>query len=83
MFVLGFYSVAIMGISRDKWHKRRKSGGRKEQLRKKRKFELGRPSAMTKLGPKRIHTVRVRGGAIKHRAMRLDTGTFSWASQVC
>jgi small subunit ribosomal protein S8e len=36
---------------------------------------------MTKLGPKRIHLLRVRGGAIKHRAMRLDSGNFSWGSE--
>ncbi len=36
---------------------------------------------MTKLGPRRIHTVRVRGGNLKFRAMRLDQGNFSWPSQ--
>ncbi|CAI2723999.1 unnamed protein product [Schistosoma spindalis] len=36
---------------------------------------------MTKLGPKRVHTVRVRGGNLKLRAMRLDQGNFSWPSQ--
>nr|CAH8825576.1 unnamed protein product [Trichobilharzia regenti] len=36
---------------------------------------------MTKLGPKRVHTVRVRGGNFKFRAMRLDQGNFSWPSQ--
>lgn len=52
--------------------------------RKKRKFEMGRQAAMTKLGPKRIHTVRVRGGNKKFRALRLDTGNFSWGSEgVC
>lgn len=39
----------ISGISRDKWHKRRKTGGRMTQIRKKRKFELGRPAANTKV----------------------------------
>ncbi|VDD83507.1 unnamed protein product [Mesocestoides corti] len=70
-----------MGIARDRIHKRSKTGGRRERNRKKRKFELGRPAAMTKLGPRRIHTVRVRGGNIKLRAMRLDQGNFSWPSQ--
>ncbi|XP_060558363.1 small ribosomal subunit protein eS8-like [Ruditapes philippinarum] len=70
-----------MGISRDKWHKRRSTGGRMNQLRKKRKFELGRPPAQTKLGPKRIHTIRTRGGNKKYRALRLDTGNFSWGSE--
>merc|ERR1712062_501697 len=50
-------------------------------IRNKRKFELGRPAAMTKLGPQRVHTVRVRGGNTKYRALRLDTGNFSWGSE--
>merc|ERR1712227_329557 len=72
-----------MGISRDKWHKRRATGGRQAPLCKKRKYELGRPPAQTKLGPKRIHTVRTRGGNKKYRALRLDTGNFAWGSEVC
>merc|ERR1712060_435709 len=39
--------------------------------------------AMTKIGAKRIHKIRVRGGSTKFRAMRLDTGNFSWGSEVC
>ncbi|KAB7498121.1 UNVERIFIED_CONTAM: hypothetical protein RMT77_004743 [Armadillidium vulgare] len=70
-----------MGISRDHWHKRRATGGKKVQPRKKRKFELGRPSANTKLGQKRVHTVRIRGGGLKFRALRLDTGNYSWGSE--
>ncbi|KAK9760622.1 ribosomal protein S8A [Basidiobolus ranarum] len=46
-----------------------------------RKFELGRQAANTKLGAKRIHEVRVRGGNRKFRALRLDTGNFSWGSE--
>jgi len=70
-----------MGISRDKWHKRRKTGGRMNPIRKKRKFELGRPAANTKLGPKRVRAIRTRGGNQKFRALRLDTGNFSWGSE--
>jgi len=70
-----------MGISRDHWHKRRATGGKKCPIRKKRKFELARPAAMTKLAPQRIHTLRVRGGNKKYRALRLDTGNFSWGSE--
>jgi len=72
-----------MGISRDSRHKRRLTGGRRNVHQKKRKYELGRTPAMTKLGSKRIHTVRVRGGNSKFRAMRLDAGTFSWGSENC
>jgi small subunit ribosomal protein S8e len=61
--------------------KRRKTGGKRPQPHKKRKFELGRPAALTKLGAKRIHTVRTRGGNKKYRALRLDIGNFSWGSE--
>lgn len=70
------------GISRDSRHKRRETGGKRSQYRKKRKFELGRQPANTKLAAKRVHTVRVRGGHLKFRALRLDTGNFSWGTEV-
>jgi len=70
-----------MGISRDHWHKRRATGGKRKPIHKKRKYELGRPAANTKIGTKRVHLVRCRGGRIKHRALRLDTGNFSWGSE--
>lgn len=38
-------------------------------------------SAPFQLAGSRIHTVRTRGGNIKFRALRLDTGNFSWASE--
>ena len=68
-------------MGRDSWHKRRKTGGYRVPLRKKRKFELARPAAMTKIGAKRIHTVRTMGGNKKFRALRLDHGNFSWGSE--
>lgn len=48
---------------------------------KKRAFEKARQPAMTKLGHKRIHSIRVRGGNYKQRALRLDSGNFCWSSQ--
>lgn len=36
---------------------------------------------MTKLGAKRIHLVRGRGGNLKYRALRLETGNFAWGSE--
>uniref|UniRef100_A0A2I3H3P0 40S ribosomal protein S8 n=1 Tax=Nomascus leucogenys TaxID=61853 RepID=A0A2I3H3P0_NOMLE len=69
--------------SRDNWHKRRKTRGKRKPYHKKRKYELGRPAANTKFGPRRIHTVRVRGGNKKYRALRLDVGNFSWGSECC
>merc|ERR1712032_1325594 len=58
-------------------------GGKRKSIKKKRKFELGRPMASTKLaGPKRIHLIRTRGGNSKRRAMRLEQGNYSWGSEV-
>jgi len=50
---------------------------------KKRKFEMGRQPAMTKLtqGAKRVRPVRGRGGNYKFRALRIDAGNFSWGSE--
>jgi len=71
-----------MGISRDSLHKKRATGGKKKVWRKKRKYELGRQPAMTKLSSnKTVRRVRVRGGNVKWRALRLDTGNYSWGSE--
>ncbi|EPQ30184.1 uncharacterized protein PFL1_06854 [Pseudozyma flocculosa PF-1] len=70
-----------MGITRDSRHKRSASGARRAHYRKKRKFELGRQPANTRIGAKRIHSVRVRGGNVKQRALRLESGNFAWGSE--
>lgn len=70
-----------MSISRDSRHKRSHTGAKRAMYRKKRKFELGRQPSNTKIGAKRIHTVRVRGGNLKYRALRLEAGNFSWGSE--
>mmetsp|Transcript_16146 Transcript_16146/g.32937 ORF Transcript_16146/g.32937 Transcript_16146/m.32937 type:complete len:202 (+) Transcript_16146:61-666(+) len=72
-----------MGICRDSRHKRRETGGRRQSIHKKRKFEMGRQPAMTKIGTKKIQVVRGRGGNSKFRAQRLETGNFSWGTEVC
>lgn len=73
--------VSIAGLSRDSRHKRRLTGGKHPYFNKKRKYELGRQPAMTKLGSKLVRDVRVRGGNIKKRALRLETGNFAWGSE--
>ena len=35
----------------------------------------------TKIGAKRIHVVRARGGNLKYRALRLETGNYAWGSE--
>ena len=70
-----------MSISRNSRHKRRATGGRMPIHKKKRKFEMGRVPAMTKIGAKRVVFVRGRGGNFKQRALKNDHGTFSWGSE--
>lgn len=72
-----------MGITREGRHKRRETGGRRAKFCKKRKYDLGRPAAMTKIGEARVHKVRGRGNNTKFRALRLDSGNFSWGTEVC
>jgi small subunit ribosomal protein S8e len=68
-------------ITRDSRHKRRATGGKRHPHQKQRKYESARPGANTRIGPKRIHLVRGRGGNDKYRALRLESGTYSWASE--
>lgn len=70
-----------MGITRDSRHKHRLTGGRVNVHKKKRKYEMGRPAAMTKLGHKRVRVVKCRGKNTKYRALRLDNGNFCWGSE--
>lgn len=70
-----------MGLSRDKRHKRRLTGGRVAIHKKKRAYELARPAANTKLGERRVKRIRVKGGNFKFRALRLNVGNFNWPSE--
>merc|ERR1712039_213334 len=71
-----------MSLSRSSIHKRKTTGGRRRHWRKCRKYELGRPSANTKLSNSTcVKTIRVRGGNVKFRALRLDHGNISWGSE--
>jgi small subunit ribosomal protein S8e len=46
------------------------------------RYELGRQPAMTKLSSNVcVRRLRVRGGNSKFRALRLDSGNFSWGSE--
>jgi small subunit ribosomal protein S8e len=38
---------------------------------------------MTRIGETRVHKVRGRGGNLKFRALKLDSGNFSWGTEVC
>jgi len=70
-----------MGIVRSRLHKLKVTGGKTKIHRKRRKHELGRLPANTKLGVTRTTTVRVRGGNTKVRALRLDSGNFAWPTE--
>merc|ERR1712039_105875 len=57
------------------------TGGRMPIHKKKRKFEMGRVPTMTKLGQAKTINIRGRGNNIKRRALRRDSGNFSWGSE--
>ena len=80
---LSLSSLKILaGIARDSLHKRRSTGGRQKKWRKKRKYESGRIPAGTKINSNTcVRRVRVRGGNYKFRALRLDSGNFSWPTE--
>ncbi|KAI4354226.1 hypothetical protein L6164_003113 [Bauhinia variegata] len=61
-----------MGISSDSMHKRRATGGKKAWRKKRNQPALSYQAIKT------VGRVRVRGGNVKWRALRLDTGNYSW-----
>ncbi len=69
-----------MGIS-TKGRKNLRSGAKFVKNQKKRKNCMGRQPANTKVGEERIRDVRVRGGNIKKRALRLNSGEFKLISE--
>jgi small subunit ribosomal protein S8e len=74
-----------MGISRSFRYKSKNTGGRIKVNIHKRKSDLARAPANTKLvGDAKsvaIHLVRCRAGAIKRRGLRLESGNFAWGSE--
>ena len=70
-----------MGITRSSKVKHRATGGRMPIHRKKRKFEMGRQPAMTKVGEQKVVKVRGRGSGYKYRALKLSEGNFMWISE--
>ena len=73
-----------MGVGRCRLQKKRLTGAVRHAFRKKRKYEMARLPAHTKMDhdhAARIHPVRVRGGATKWRALRLSEGNFAWGTE--
>lgn len=69
-----------MGITTCGRNKRSKSGAMYVKTEKKRKNTMGRQPSNTKIGEARHREVRVRGGNIKNRALRLNNGSFTFLS---
>lgn len=70
-----------MGIDRSSSHKRYHTGAKRIPIHNKRKCHRGRQPSMTKIGEKQISPIRGLGGNIKPRALRLDSGSFSWGEE--
>lgn len=74
-----------MGISRSFRYKHNSAGGRIAVHMTKRKSDLARAPSNTKLvGAAKevaVHIVRTRGGNVKRRGLRLESGNFAWGSE--
>ena len=64
-----------MAISQSR-PKRKETGGRYIDYRKKKQYELGREPSFTKLGKKKVLVLRVMGANRKLRMRRADTGNL-------
>ncbi|HLG24906.1 MAG TPA: 30S ribosomal protein S8e [Candidatus Nanoarchaeia archaeon] len=56
--------------------KRKLSGSRYKDYRKKKQYELGREPSFTRLEPKRVQTIRVMGANRKLRMLSTDTANL-------
>ncbi|EOB11634.1 40S ribosomal protein S8-B [Nosema bombycis CQ1] len=69
-----------MGINHRGEHKRKKTGGKKALRRKKRNNRAGSQPSNTRIGNTKVVDKRSRGGNVKHKALRLTEGTFTFQS---
>jgi len=56
--------------------RRKPSGGRYKDYRKKKQYELGREPAFTKLGKKKVQTIRTMSANMKLRMLSADTANL-------
>ena len=64
-----------MGITQGR-PRRKQSGARYKDYRKKKHFEMGREPSFTKLASKRVQTTRTLGGHHKYRMLSSDTANL-------
>ena len=69
-----------MGINNSGDYKKTKTGATLGRYCKKRKNRMGRQASNTRVGEERVRDVRVRGGNVKQRALRLNKGSFKLLS---
>ncbi|GFG32233.1 hypothetical protein Cfor_06613 [Coptotermes formosanus] len=70
-------------ISRDHWHKRRATGGKRKPLRKKRKFELGRPAANTKVSGWNSYSLVPKGSIQSGQGVAIKSSVlFDWIKAI-
>lgn len=62
--------------------KRKRTGGRKRPIRKKRKDQLGRQPTETQVGERTLRVIDSRGSEKKIRALRADTASVAEGGEV-
>ncbi|MES1905163.1 MAG: 40S ribosomal protein [Paramarteilia canceri] len=69
-----------MGVDRSGRTKHRASGAKRRPISVKKKDQLARPSANTKIGTQKVKQIKCRGNVKKLRALALNKGNFAIAN---
>eukprot|EP01070_Trichotokara_eunicae_P007506 Trichotokara_eunicae@DN5449_c0_g1_i11.p1 len=72
-----------MAPNRSRIYKKRATGGQMPVHQKKRAHQKTRPAAATRIGKRHVKKLRCHGGNYKLRALRVDSGRYTWTSQDC
>ncbi|WP_435197020.1 30S ribosomal protein S8e [Natronomonas sp. EA1] len=60
---------------------RKRTGGRRRPIRKKKKHELGTSPTETRVGDRKLKTVKARGGGSKVRALQTDVASVATGAE--
>jgi len=75
-------SVPLWGMKSHARSGTKRTGGRRRNVRKKRKSELGSSPTETRVGEVRLKTVETRGGNTKTRALQTDVANVATGGEV-
>lgn len=74
---LKYFSGLCSGMKDQGRSPKKRTGGRRRPIRKKRKHQLGRSPTETRVGDTKLKTIDVQGGETKVRAISVDTANVA------